>query len=107
MSSGDLDLEALEDRTISDEALLKRLTCLPGLGPFSAANMLQLLGRYAAIACDSETIRHLKAHRKLSDCSSRNVLQLAGEVRAAASLLAPQQQDAQYTCVLKRLGFGA
>ena len=88
MSSGDLDLEALEDRSISDEALLKRLTCLPGLGPFSATNMLQLLGRYALIACDSETIRHLKAHRKLSDCSSSNVLHHASEVRATASPVA-------------------
>ena len=85
VSSGELDLEALEDRSISDEALLKRLCCLPGLGPFSATNMLQLLGRYALIACDSETVRHLKAHRQLSDCSSRNVLHLAGEVRAVAS----------------------
>ena len=75
-----MDVEALDDSTISDEELLKKLISLPGIGPFSAANMLQLLGRYQKIACDSETVRHIKDYHKKSACTASNVEAIADKV---------------------------
>lgn len=70
---GDIDLDSLEDASLDDDELLKKLITLPGIGPFSAANMLQLLGRYKRIACDSETVRHFRDHHKRTACNSSNV----------------------------------
>jgi len=36
------------------EALLE----LPGIGPYAASNIMQLLGRYSRLPCDTETARH-------------------------------------------------
>ena len=48
-----------------------------GVGPFTAANMLQLLGHYSRIPCDSETVRHLHKMHKLTSCTLANVQQHA------------------------------
>lgn len=48
----------IEDTGMADEALFKRLIGLPGVGPYAAANIMQLLGRYGRLPCDSETLRH-------------------------------------------------
>lgn len=77
---GDVDLEQLEHGALSDHELLKELQKLPGIGPFSAANMLQLLGRYERIACDSETIRHLKSQYNMTECTASNVASLTEKV---------------------------
>ena len=79
---GDIDLSTLEDPALDDDELLKKLIALPGIGPFSAANMLQLLGRYEKIACDSETVRHFRDHHKKSACNSSNVEATAVKVCA-------------------------
>lgn len=50
----------IEDASLSDEALFKRLVELPGVGPYAAANIMQLLGRYARLPLDSESLRHGK-----------------------------------------------
>jgi 3-methyladenine DNA glycosylase/8-oxoguanine DNA glycosylase len=47
-----------EDPTTSDQQILDALIELPGIGPYAAANILQLLGRYSRLPCDSETLRH-------------------------------------------------
>jgi len=77
---GRAKIEELEDKSLTDEEILERLRALPGLGPFSAANMLQLLGRFSRIACDSETVRHLRARHKREDCTATNVEIIAHQV---------------------------
>jgi len=59
--SGELDLEYLEDRTVSDDDIHAALLALPGIGPYAAANIMMLLGRYSRLAVDTETIRHGKS----------------------------------------------
>jgi len=59
-ASGDVDVERLEDAATSDDDVMSALLSLPGVGPYAAANVLQLLGRYSRLPVDSETIRHAK-----------------------------------------------
>lgn len=56
------DLAKLEGpgRLGSPPELLKAILAMPGLGPFSAANVMQCLGEYDVVAADSETARHLR-----------------------------------------------
>jgi len=49
-----------EDPSNDDDAVFKRLLELPGIGPYAAGNIMQLLGRYSRLAIDTETIRHAK-----------------------------------------------
>ena len=58
--SGSADLQALEDPSIPQPELRKALLGLPGMGPYTSANVLQLLGHYSCVPCDSETLRHLQ-----------------------------------------------
>jgi 3-methyladenine DNA glycosylase/8-oxoguanine DNA glycosylase len=58
---GELDLDRLEDPAISDDDIGATLLSLPGIGPYAAANIMMLLGRYSRLAIDTETIRHGKA----------------------------------------------
>ena len=51
-----------------------------GVGPFTAANMLQLLGHYSRIPCDSETVRHLHKVHNLQSCTLANVQHHAQQV---------------------------
>ena len=60
IDAGALIPEEMENVDLTNEEVYIKLKAFPGIGPFSAANMLQLLGRYERIACDSETVRHLK-----------------------------------------------
>lgn len=52
------DPAAAEDGTLTDDALFDALIELPGIGPYAAANILQLLGRYSRLPLDTESIRH-------------------------------------------------
>ena len=58
--SGSADLQALEDPSIPQPELHKALLRLPGMGPYTSANVLQLLGHYSCVPCDTETLRHLQ-----------------------------------------------
>ncbi|MCB9847886.1 MAG: hypothetical protein H6814_05680 [Phycisphaeraceae bacterium] len=58
---GELDLEWLEDAAVSDDDIHAALLALPGIGPYAAANIMMLLGRYGRLAIDTETIRHGKS----------------------------------------------
>jgi N-glycosylase/DNA lyase len=56
VATGALDLEALNDRDLSDEEVEERLLALPGVGPYAAAHvMLTSLGRYSRLVLDSWT----------------------------------------------------
>ncbi len=56
--SGAVDAEWFEDEGNSDEAIYKALITLPGIGPYAAANVMQLLGRYSRLPIDTESVRH-------------------------------------------------
>jgi 3-methyladenine DNA glycosylase/8-oxoguanine DNA glycosylase len=57
-AKGELDPEFFEDPVTPDEAIRERLIELPGIGPYAAANILQLLGRYGHLPLDTESVRH-------------------------------------------------
>lgn len=59
-AKGELSAEWFEDPARSDEEIRERLLELPGIGPYAAANILQLLGRYAHLPLDTESVRHGK-----------------------------------------------
>ncbi len=58
VASGELDLEWLGDATaaeLPDEELEARLLALPGVGPYAAAHIMMILGRYHRLILDSWT----------------------------------------------------
>ena len=59
---GDVDAERLEDPATNDDAVFETLKKLPGVGPYAAGNIMQLLGRYSRLAIDTETERHAREH---------------------------------------------
>ena len=59
-ASGEVEPEWFEDPGKGDEELWKRLISLPGVGPYAAANIMQLLGRYHRLPLDTESVRHGK-----------------------------------------------
>ncbi|MEY3231075.1 MAG: hypothetical protein RL689_1164 [Planctomycetota bacterium] len=58
---GGLDASWLEDPATPDQAVFDRLVELPGIGPYAAANIMQLLGRYGRLPLDTESVRHGRA----------------------------------------------
>ncbi|MDX9911589.1 MAG: hypothetical protein RBS39_07155 [Phycisphaerales bacterium] len=59
--AGEIDEAWLTDPANSDERVMKFLVSLPGVGPYAAANILQLLGRYTRLPLDTESVRHGRA----------------------------------------------
>jgi 3-methyladenine DNA glycosylase/8-oxoguanine DNA glycosylase len=58
VASGELNLEALGTATadeISDDEMAKLLLALPGVGPYAAAHIMMMLGRYSRLILDSWT----------------------------------------------------
>jgi 3-methyladenine DNA glycosylase/8-oxoguanine DNA glycosylase len=58
VARGEIDLDALEDtlpEQLPDEALEKRLLELAGVGPYAAAHIMMLMGRYSRPVLDSST----------------------------------------------------
>jgi N-glycosylase/DNA lyase len=58
VASGTLDLEELGEappEELSDEEVAERLLALPGVGPYAAAHIMMLLGRYSPLILDSWT----------------------------------------------------
>jgi 3-methyladenine DNA glycosylase/8-oxoguanine DNA glycosylase len=58
VASGKLDLEALGTANadeLPDDELAARLLALPGVGPYAAAHIMMLLGRYSRLILDSWT----------------------------------------------------
>ena len=55
---GSIDETWLHNPATPDAAIHEYLIELPGIGPYAAANIMQLLGRYARLPCDTETVRH-------------------------------------------------
>jgi N-glycosylase/DNA lyase len=58
VASGELDLEGWADaapETLPDDELELRLRALPGVGPYAAAHIMMLMGRYSRLVFDSWT----------------------------------------------------
>jgi N-glycosylase/DNA lyase len=55
VAEGRLDLEALDDPELPDDEVAARVLALPGCGPYAAAHMMMLLGRYSRLILDSWT----------------------------------------------------
>jgi N-glycosylase/DNA lyase len=55
VAEGQLDLEALNDPELTDDEVAERLLALPGCGPYAAAHIMMLLGRYSRLVLDSWT----------------------------------------------------
>lgn len=58
---GEVDVGAMEDPATPDADVVAMLLELPGIGPYAAHNILQLLGRYSQLPLDTESVRHGKA----------------------------------------------
>ncbi len=71
VASGALDLEALGRASVdevSDDEVESQLLALPGVGPYAAAHIMLLLGRYSRLILDSwtrPTYARLRGRRKL------------------------------------------
>lgn len=57
-AKGGVDPAWFEDPRTPDDALHAALLALPGVGPYAAANIFQLLGRYNRLPLDTESVRH-------------------------------------------------
>jgi N-glycosylase/DNA lyase len=55
VASGDLDLEELATTDLADEEVSARLQALPGVGPYAAAHVMLMIGRYTPLILDSWT----------------------------------------------------
>lgn len=69
--------DTLEDATLSDAHLREVLIELPGIGPYAASNILQLLGRYGQLPLDTEAVRHGRTVLGLRG-NSRTVMKRVG-----------------------------
>lgn len=57
---GSIDVSWFEDPSTPDAEVRAALIELPGIGPYAAHNIMQLLGRYSNIPLDTESVRHAK-----------------------------------------------
>jgi len=57
VAEGSVDLDELDvaNRDVSDHEVAKRLLALPGVGPYAAAHIMMLVGRYSLLVLDSWT----------------------------------------------------
>ncbi len=53
-------VRTLGDPSATDDEVRAALLVLPGIGPYAAANIMQLLGRYGRLPIDTESIRHAR-----------------------------------------------
>lgn len=65
--SGELNLELLERKIEENKEqnamwVYAQLLAIEGVGPYSAANMMQLLGDFSFLPVDTEVIRHFRLH---------------------------------------------
>jgi N-glycosylase/DNA lyase len=55
VADGGVELEALAHDQPGDDEVAARLLALPGIGPYGAAHVMLLLGRYSRLVLDSWT----------------------------------------------------
>jgi 3-methyladenine DNA glycosylase/8-oxoguanine DNA glycosylase len=75
VAGGELDLESLADPArYDDDRVEEALLALPGIGPYGAAHVMQLLGRHRALVLDSWTrpkYRRLAGKKQAADSTIR------------------------------------
>lgn len=59
VAAGRIDLDRLRDPAVPSEQAREMLLRMPGVGPYAAASILALLGRYGWLPVDSELIAHI------------------------------------------------
>jgi 3-methyladenine DNA glycosylase/8-oxoguanine DNA glycosylase len=83
VAAGKLDLESLLPTAgRSDEAVEKMLLSLPGIGPYAAAHVMQMVGRHRRLVLDSWTrpkYLRLAQKRRASDATIRRAFAQYGE----------------------------
>ncbi len=57
-ASGAIEEDRWASPQTGDDEVFKELVELPGIGPYAAANIMQLLGRYSRLPLDTESVRH-------------------------------------------------
>ncbi len=62
VADGELDLAGFEDPARSSDEVYASFLDIHGLGPYAAANLCHLVGRYDKLAIDTETYRHFCHH---------------------------------------------
>jgi 3-methyladenine DNA glycosylase/8-oxoguanine DNA glycosylase len=70
VAEGRVDLEALRDPALTDEEVAEALLALAGVGPYAAAHMMMLLGRYRKLILDSWTrpkYRRVSGRARITD----------------------------------------
>jgi N-glycosylase/DNA lyase len=55
VARGSLDLEELTSPELTDDEAERRLLALPGVGPYAAAHVMMMVGRYSRLILDSWT----------------------------------------------------
>jgi 3-methyladenine DNA glycosylase/8-oxoguanine DNA glycosylase len=76
VSRGGIDQEWMQDAATSDDALHDALIELPGIGPYAAANIMQLLGRFSRLPLDTESVRHGKTVLGMKGSSAKIMKQV-------------------------------
>jgi 3-methyladenine DNA glycosylase/8-oxoguanine DNA glycosylase len=90
VAGGDLDLEALGRASadeLPDDELAERLLALPGVGPYAAAHIMLILGRYSRLILDSWTrpkYASLIGKKKVSDKTIERRFRRYGDHRGLA-----------------------
>jgi 3-methyladenine DNA glycosylase/8-oxoguanine DNA glycosylase len=87
VASGALDLEVLLEERHSDDEVEERLLALPGIGPYGAAHVMQLLGRHRRLILDSWTrpkFRQLAKKKRAADSTIRRAFARYGEYAGLA-----------------------
>ena len=70
VAEGRVDLEALRGPALSDDEVAESLLALAGVGPYAAAHMMMLLGRYRRLILDSWTrpkYRRVSGRARITD----------------------------------------
>lgn len=87
VAEGALDLEVLATAGIDDEEVEQRLLALPGVGPYAAAHVMLMLGRYSRLVLDSWTrpkFARLTGRKTVSDATIRRRFARYGRWRGLA-----------------------
>ncbi len=72
VAKGAVNLEEFAHATLSDDEVATRLLALPGVGPYAAAHVMMLLGRYSRLILDSwtrPTYARLMGRRSIADAT--------------------------------------
>jgi 3-methyladenine DNA glycosylase/8-oxoguanine DNA glycosylase len=75
-ATGKIDPAWFENPRTPDDDVHAALLDLPGVGPYAAANIMQLLGRYGRLPLDTESVRHGKAVLGMTGTSAQIMAQV-------------------------------